>query len=226
MSPLFDPLRERLLRAGIAPRYVHRYVTELKEHLEDLTDALMEEGASRSEAEARAYARLGDEDDLAQAMMGRNDLRSWSARAPWATLVLAPLTLAIGVAACALLLIGAREYGVGPGSHPDIPAWFVGLVDAVETLSNFILPILCGWGIAVIAMRQRLQSVWPAVALALVALLGSGLQLDVALPSASGDAGSLMVGFGTFSNPRLVLNLLLILSPYLVWRKWVMPTYG
>ncbi|WP_420961347.1 hypothetical protein [Brucella sp. IR073] len=224
MSLLFDPLREQLLRAGIAPRYINRYVMELKEHFEDITTALVAEGFDKQEAEVWAYARLGNQEDLVQAMIGRSELRSWSARAPWMTVVLAPLSLAVGLAACILLLIAAQIYGVEPGSH-SVPTWFAGLTDAVKILSNLILPILCGWGIAAIAMRQRLQSIWPAIALVLVALLGSALQLDVTLPSASGSAGSIQAGFSGLPDSRLALNLLLVLSPYLAWRNWVMPTY-
>ena len=32
----FEHLRDRLLRAGVAPRHVARYLTELTEHFEDL----------------------------------------------------------------------------------------------------------------------------------------------------------------------------------------------
>lgn len=34
----FEAVRERLLRAGVTPRYANRYVTELREHLADLTE--------------------------------------------------------------------------------------------------------------------------------------------------------------------------------------------
>lgn len=215
----FDTLSEQLLRAGIAPRYVHRYMTELKEHLEDLTTAFVNEGLPEPEAAAEAYARLGNQEELIQSMISRGELRSWSARAPWITVVLAPLSLAVGVAACVLVFIAARIYGITPGPHP-IPAWFANLADAVKIVANLILPIACGWGTALIAMRQRLQSIWPIVALALVALLGSIMQLDVVLPSASSSAGRLMVGLGMLPDSRLVLNLLLILSPYFAIR-WI-----
>lgn len=33
----FDAVAETLLKGGIAPRHVRRYVSELSEHLEDLT---------------------------------------------------------------------------------------------------------------------------------------------------------------------------------------------
>jgi hypothetical protein len=37
MPKPFDELRERLLRAGIAPRYVRRYLSELADHLADIS---------------------------------------------------------------------------------------------------------------------------------------------------------------------------------------------
>ena len=36
MSKPFGELRERLLRAGVAPRHVRRYLNELDDHLADL----------------------------------------------------------------------------------------------------------------------------------------------------------------------------------------------
>ena len=35
-QPRLSTLKERLLRGGIAPRHVHRYVAELKDHFDDL----------------------------------------------------------------------------------------------------------------------------------------------------------------------------------------------
>jgi len=36
MAKPFDELRERLLRGGVAPRHVRRYLRELGDHLSDL----------------------------------------------------------------------------------------------------------------------------------------------------------------------------------------------
>ena len=55
MAKQWGELRERLLRAGVAPRHVRRYVTELEEHLSDLRAE--EEHAGRSKAEAEQAAR-------------------------------------------------------------------------------------------------------------------------------------------------------------------------
>jgi hypothetical protein len=49
MALLFDELRERLLRAGVAPRHVRRYLRELSEHLADLRAEEERAGKSTSE---------------------------------------------------------------------------------------------------------------------------------------------------------------------------------
>src|ERR1700692_1164160 len=96
MAKPFNELRERLLRAGVAPRHVRRYLTELADHLADLRAEEERAGRSRSGAEAAALVRLGGMDDLAKAMMEQRQYQSWCVRAPWATFGLAPLFLLAG----------------------------------------------------------------------------------------------------------------------------------
>jgi hypothetical protein len=99
MRKPFDRLGERLLAAGIAPRHVSRYLTELTEHLEDLRAEGDRAGEDRAQAEAVALSRLGAPDDLARAMIERPEFRSWATRTPWAafvTFIIAPpLTLTL-----------------------------------------------------------------------------------------------------------------------------------
>jgi hypothetical protein len=59
MPKPFHQLRERLLRAGVAPRHVRRYLTELDEHLADLMAEEEAAGRSRADAETAAILRLG-----------------------------------------------------------------------------------------------------------------------------------------------------------------------
>ena len=99
-KPLRD-LRERLLRAGVAPRHVKRYLDELTDHLADLRNEELRAGRSASDAEAMALAQLGSIDDLANAMIEKRHFQSWCARAPWAMFGIAPalvLATAWGVA--------------------------------------------------------------------------------------------------------------------------------
>src|SRR5215468_1513067 len=84
MQKQFRDLEERLLRKGVSPRHVRRYVAELRDHLADLRAEEERAGRQGREAEAAAVARLGSEGDLADAVLGRPELRSFTARAPWA----------------------------------------------------------------------------------------------------------------------------------------------
>src|SRR5271170_3281313 len=93
MAKQFNELCERLLRAGVAPRHVRRYLDELGDHLADLKAEERKAGRSRAEAESAAMARLGGVDELAQAMIGQREFQSWSVRAPWAAFGVAPLLL-------------------------------------------------------------------------------------------------------------------------------------
>ena len=118
MSKPFEALRENLLRQGVAPRHVRAYLTELREHLADIIEQECASGGDAHEALARARARLGDDDTLAQAMLSRRK-RSLTARAPWLVLgVLQSLALIIlccvGMMLCFGLLMVAAKILVWP----------------------------------------------------------------------------------------------------------------
>src|SRR5438552_2322388 len=90
MAKPLNELRERLLRAGVAPRHVRRYLAELADHLADLRAEEERAGRSRADAESAALARLGGVDNLAKAMIEQRQFQSWCVRAPWAMFCLAP----------------------------------------------------------------------------------------------------------------------------------------
>ena len=55
MARLFDELVERLLRAGVAPRHVRRYLRELGDHLADLRAEEEHAGKSRAMRNRRRW---------------------------------------------------------------------------------------------------------------------------------------------------------------------------
>ena len=79
----FEGLREILLKGGVAPRHVRRYLAELSEHLDDLTEKQRAQGYEGEDAQLRARALLGEDRELAAAMLEQKSLRSLPARAPW-----------------------------------------------------------------------------------------------------------------------------------------------
>jgi hypothetical protein len=70
---------------------VHRTVVELDAHFDDLVDAGLDRGISRTRAENEALRQLGDVDVLVDAVRERPELRSWAADYPRVALVAYPL---------------------------------------------------------------------------------------------------------------------------------------
>jgi hypothetical protein len=186
MFPPFEPLRERLLSAGVPPSRVRRYLRELADHYEDLLAEEEESGKQGGIARAAAFARLGGIDDLAAAMTSQSRFRSLAARAPWAFFPGgAILGLAAGYGLTTLLMIGAVEgFARHVEQHLMPPAWLPPVADAIFGFDRYFLPIVLGWGLGVLAIRQRLRARWPVMAMMCVALLGAALYCRADWPSA------------------------------------------
>ena len=231
MSNPFHELRERLLRAGVAPRHVRRYLRELSDHLADLTAEEMSAGRSRAEAESAVLARLGSMDDLAQAMTERRQLRSWCARAPWAMFSVAPLLFLGGAYFVAGFILWSGWRIFLPGADIPFGVRVGGPIYGIENIFfqtgrmiYFGAPIVVGWGLALMAARQRLRAVWPAAGLLLVAWMGGTARVHAIRPAVHGAGGQVSMSFLTLgpSAEQSVIGFLLILSltllPYLIWR--------
>lgn len=231
MPRLFRELEERLLRAGVAPRHVRRYVAELRDHLADLRAEEERAGKSKADAEAAALRRLGDVEQLAAAMVGRREFQSWSARAPWAVFgVGAMVCLAAGYfVACFILWSGWRMFLPGNatpfgGRLEGLPALYFG----VGRMLYFWAPVLVGWWMGVLAARQRVRAVWPVVGMALVALVGCMRQVHVFRAESGGVGGHVSMGLawpsGTGNWIYWLVMVAVAVGPYLVWRvrrEWV-----
>jgi hypothetical protein len=236
MAKLFHELRERLLRAGVAPRHVRRYLTELADHLADLTEEEECTGRSPADAESAALVRLGGVEDLAKAMVEKHQFQSWSARAPWVIFGLAPLfLLAVAyVVAGFYLLVGWKIFLPGAdtpfGGGPHGPIY--GLENIYFQAGKFYYfgaPVLVGWGIGLIAARQRIKAVWPAVGLALIAWMGGTAQIQASRTGGADGCRHISLDFFHISiGPSVqgiynsLVHAMVILSlavlPYLIWR--------
>lgn len=169
----FDDLAETLLKGGIAPRHVRRYLTELREHLQDLTQEQRAAGHDAENAAMRARALLGGDAELAAAMLEQKQFRSWTARLPWA--VFLPLPPIIALAASMLIFdslarIGAH-YGFLANGAPLPPLWYQALATGVAAVLNLFTMPLTAALFAAVAMRQRLKLIWPFAATLLLLLL-------------------------------------------------------
>ncbi len=230
MPRALDELRERLLRAGVAPRHVRRYLTELNEHLDDLRAEEERAGRSRFEAEAAALSRLGSMDVLAEAMIGRRQLQSWSARAPWAIFGLAPIFTLAAAWFVALFILWSGWRLFLPGADTPFGGTpyegFVNIYFQVGRMIYFGAPFVIGWGIGLIAIRQRLNVAWPAIGLILLAYLAGTAQVHANRKEVLNGIGHIGMGFGFGSSGQSIsdglTHILVILTvtalPYLAWR--------
>jgi hypothetical protein len=221
MAKQFRELRERLLRGGVAPRHVRRYLAELADHLADLTAEEERAGLGRAEAESAALARLGDTESLASAMTSRRQFQSWSARAPWATFGLAPVFVLGGAWFVALSILWSGWMIFLPGV--ETPFVRVGRVAAIYfgagRLLYYSAPFLVGWSIGLIATRQRLRTVWAVAGLVPIALIATMGHVHARL-------GHVGMGFTSrlFAEDfsRGALRMLVLVSvmalPYLLWQ--------
>jgi hypothetical protein len=171
----FENVREQLLRAGIAPRHAGRYVTELREHLADLTARQRTDGHSAKEAAERARALLGTDTELAEEMIARGAPRSLTARAPWAVFALLPvvaiflLITAIGYVMLRIILLPVHALNPLPSGG------YQTLVMGVSFVASYLVGPVFAAGCIALALRQRLSSNWVWVGLALVAMVSAFL---------------------------------------------------
>jgi len=231
MAKPFGELRERLLRAGVAPRHVRRYLNELSDHLADLRAEEERAGRGRADAESAALTRLGTMDDLGKAMIDQRQFQSWSARAPWAIFGLGPLCILAGAWFVALFILWSGWQIFMPEANTP----FVGLIDGwailyfgLGRLLYFGGPIFIGWGMGVVAARQRLNALWPTVGVALIALIAGVAQVHANRPS-PGVVGHVSLGFALGTSVQdistLLFHILVILAlavlpwPWLLWRR-------
>ena len=187
----FGNVREPLLRAGISPRHVNRYVTELREHLSDLIARERATGTGEREAEARARTLLGSDEQLVQAMIDRRPPRSLASQAPWAVFGLFPLAaLTILVLLLNILAMGflspyrsLSEVGIPAGVHTaGVALSFFGSYVVAAALAAICI---------VIALRQRLASRWIWIGLAILAIASGplGVHIQFLAPEAGMPGG-------------------------------------
>ena len=226
-KPLVE-LRERLLRAGVAPRHVRRYIDELTDHIADLRSEEETAGGSPAAAESAALNRLGSVEDLATALIMQRELRAWTSRAPWAAFGIAPVALLGGLylIACLLLFTGWRIF-FPLANTPFLPLHGIEIV--YFGLGKLLYrggPLLVGWGVVALAARQRRPFLWPAAGLLLVALIGGAAQVHAIAASVPGTAGQVHLGLTwgatTEEMARRLLSAAAIfcvaLLPYILWR--------
>ena len=205
-QPRFDRLFERLLHAGIAPRHVRRYVRELGDHFDDLVREEKAGGATRELAETRALSRLGNDDALADAMLSRPELRSLTARYPWAVFGVGPIVLlalsVVGGLYLELWLLnqppGVFTYLTGQPPGPVTARLATRIYTVYNTLIVYGAPLLFAWLFYWMGSRQRMRLAWIVTGVAIICVLG-GFQNLIFYDTGCRGCGHLLIQSGLLS---------------------------
>ena len=196
LEPVLRNVKERLLREGVAPRHVNRYVMEMRDHLTDVIQRETQAGLAPPAARAKAMTLLGTESQLVQAMLDRGPQRALAARAPGVAFGLLPIVLMLALTiSLGMLSMGwFNPYRDTPLA--DLPAGIRTLSVAVTALGSYGIGLLLVLGCVVMAVRQRLTSRWVWAGLALVALAcgAIGVHVDL-LTTVNGAAGGIRGSF-------------------------------
>ena len=172
-------LGERLMRSGVAPRHVRRYLRELRDHYDDAIQEELGKGADRAAAEESAAKRLGDPDHLIESALARPELLSWSRRWPWVVYIVAPLLLFPAAFVATILAMVGLSQIIVPGMDRPLPTSLLEILKAIRLLSLYVLPVIVASGFALLARRRGASRVWAWTSIALITFVGALPNLDV-----------------------------------------------
>ena len=132
-----DEVRQRLARRALPPAYIGRFMDELSDHFQDLTEESMS-------TEASVLSRLGDPAQVAEAAVTAYRQRSFLGRHPAAALLvfgISPAASLIALTVASLWVVCTTADLPCIPSLRSMPRWPVRILPAVgsRTASR------CGW---------------------------------------------------------------------------------
>ena len=226
----FDALKEQLLRGGIAPKHVRRYVRELEDHLDDLVREEIRNGATKSAAETAAQQRLGDNDTLSRAIFDQPELKSLVARYPWIVFgVVPPLALLAMVTLSIVIETGAIAWiGTTSGGSSAMPNWGREAISVWHSMLMYVAPFGIAATIGYLGIQQRMPFAWLLLGSCIVLALGSFLNIGIVWSDIP-EQSSLSVGFGMSTREIATLQgisrpaaiVIAIGALFWTWRKYV-----
>ena len=226
-----DRLRDRLITGGVAHHHVKRTLAELGDHYDDALRAEHATGLNGSEAMARAWQRLGSEDDIVSTVLARPELRSLPARYPRVISAAGPIVLWLGVMIGSVFMIAAIfkvlvMAGIAPPPRTSIePLWLQNLMNAVLFVYVRILPVVIGAAMAAVFARRLLVPRWTIAGAVAISLTSAFSTYALIFPKVVGEGGELNLGMGINADELPVsltlaaLNVALIMAAYGLARR-------
>ena len=224
----YRSLANKLLRGGIAPRRVRRIVGELRDHFHDLRTDALAHGMNDTEAASWACSRLGSEQQVVDQTLARPELRSWSARWPWAIYaLLPPFLMAALVVLVVLAMVPAielyvlqSEWEASDAVYPH--AWFMSTVDGTLAIVKYAAPLLLCAAFCRMTILRLTSSPWLLPGIAATAVVGGSFDMFMTWGADEWSMSVNLFLYPPYPNPlehglRIAANLLLTLAPYLYW---------
>lgn len=203
MPDRLETMREDLLKAGLSPAHVQRYLRELADHREDIVAHLIAEGAAPHVAQTEADRRLGGNDTLLLPMLANGRFRSLAARWPALVYLAIPVLCQFALVALGLcLLLAATE--------TPLRAVISDLGDGLK-LATYAAPVILAMLMLAFAHRRRATHSWPIAGALSSAVLAAMFTINVApsLPDQPGEI-SVAIGFPALL-PLLIMGTLVLL---------------
>jgi hypothetical protein len=203
-QPWLDEVRERLANQCLPPSYIARFMEELFDHFQDVTEDMMD-------TEADVQSRLGKAEQVAAAAVDAYRRRSFLGRHPAAAFfvfAITPLLSLILMAALVFLAFALFSAVLGyPAFIDDL--WLLDkrgfLAGAVATLSTIVIPsllvsMLYGELVSCLGIGRK----WIFVACTVLAVM-AGATCWIATPGGPGSMDSLSISIG-FHTPLQLLH--------------------
>lgn len=176
----FNRLKIRLLRGGIAPKFVRRTIQELQQHLEELIAQEKSAGISETEARAIAFGKLGDEDKLVSEALARKEIRSWSSRYSKSFFSIFPFATYL------LFMIGFVYFGIGAISdragievNGEMQSFYITLARVILFFVEYLITPMIAAAFAILAVKRNIPMLWPIVGIVILSFFGSGFETTV-----------------------------------------------
>lgn len=203
MPDRLQSMGDDLLRAGLSPAHVQRYLRELAEHRDDIVEHLVANGATPEMARAEADRRLGSSEALLLPMLANPRFRSLAARWPALVYFAMPLLGQLALIAFGLcLLLLATE--------TPLRANILDLGNALAVLAQ-AAPVLFAWAIFYSAYRRHASRLWPVAGALSSVVLAVMISITIS-PAQLARPGEISVAIGAPALlPLLVLSAMALL---------------
>ncbi len=206
----FKRLRMRLLKGGIAPKFVKRTIMEMSAHLEDLIKQEKQNGVSEAEARALAFSALGDEDALVSETLAKKELMSWSRRYTKSFYLIVPLVCYFIFMFCLLYFgIGTISDIAQADRDGELQTFLIYFARTVLFCIEYVITPFLALVFTYIAIRRNVHMMWPLIGIVVLSFFGSGFETILREPIAGSREGGVNLIWGW---------------SFLPWR-WVQPPW-